>query len=129
MRGILELLSVSSRNAPSTASGCAAAAAVSGEDPVLMYLWEAVRRIARAIGADAFAPFIPTIIPPLLVAARAETRVTTVRFGPKSDLDSINEAASGGGAPPAADDDEDDEDFVHAEVGYAAVVKVKVRTS
>jgi hypothetical protein len=127
MRGIVELLAASSRGSMSAGGQ----SAVSGDDPVLMYLWEAVRRIARAIGAAAFAPFVPAVVPPLLVAARAETRVTRIKFGQKSDLEAVDAAANGVSGAASEDNDEDDdaddEDFVHAEDGYAAMVKVKVR--
>jgi len=87
MQGIVGLLGASSR-------GRSGEPAVSGDDPVLMFLWEAVRRIARVIGSEAFAPFVDAIVPQLLIATRAETRVTKIQFGPKTDLDMVADAAS-----------------------------------
>lgn len=123
MQGIVGLLGASSR-------GRSGEPAVSGDDPVLMFLWEAVRRIARVIGSEAFAPFVDAIVPQLLIATRAETRVTKIQFGPKTDLDMVADAATDAHATApvaAADDDEDDDDdeYTHEDAGHSAVIRVK----
>ena len=118
LRGIVGLLAASSR-------GRDGLTASSGDDPVLSFIWEAVRRIARTIGADRFSPFVDAIVPPLLVAARAETRVTTIHFGPKTDVDSAVNAAVGDVAAVDEDEDDDDDDYIHEDAGPSAVVRVK----
>ena len=44
-------------------------AGAAADDPVQSYCWDAVGRFAKLLGADDFAPYVPILAPPLLVAA------------------------------------------------------------
>lgn len=66
-----------------TQSGASQAGAAA-DDPVQSYCWDAVGRFAKLLGADDFAPYVPILAPPLLVAA---SQVGFIKILDESDND------------------------------------------
>ena len=94
----------------------------SGDDPLGGYMWEALGRIAGAIDAADFAPFLPAVMPPLLAAVNEETKTSVVSMG---ELTSAAEDKHHLPAAAAADDDDSDDGFLQMEGAGGQVVRVR----
>lgn len=111
------------------ASGGGKAGSGGGDDPVSMYMWAAVSRIASALGPADFAPFLPHVMPPLLESVCSETKTSVVTV---SDADAgvgsglgDDDLPGGGGGDSDADSDDDDDGFVDVDHIGGAVVRVR----
>ena len=78
------------------AAVAAAANAPPTDDPVPSYCWDALGRIAAVIGAEAFAPALPEIIPWLLKSAAADPSTVVAESSGGGDDDGGSEGGGGG---------------------------------
>jgi hypothetical protein len=104
------------------AAGAAYAASLLQEDdPVPRFMWEAVGRIAKTVGAEAFAPYLPVVLPPLLADLAKEAKVTVVRERHPDDADD--------GVGEEEEEEEEageDDEYTHLQKGRTVI---KVRTA
>jgi hypothetical protein len=123
--GILSLLGA----LQSERGGRADAPISAADDPVQSYCWDALGRIASFIGAEAFAPALPTLVPWLLAGADANPVVVTEAAGGAGDG-----GAGVGGGLLADGDEEDDDDAGDGGSGVESVTletgtRLRVRTA
>lgn len=112
-----------------TQSGVQAGAAA--DDPVQSYCWDAVGRFAKLLGAEDFAPYVPMLVPPLLVAASQVGFIKIVEdteddtgedeLASDSDSTSIRRGRSEGDE----DNDEVDEGIEEERTGDGKITQVK----
>ncbi|RYG41668.1 hypothetical protein EON68_02820, partial [archaeon] len=91
------------------------------DDPVPRFMWEAVGRIARTLGAAEFAPYLSVVLPPLV--EEVERKAELILVNKRAHDDGL-----GGDEEEEGDEEEDDEDgqFTHMQEGRQ---QLKVRTA
>lgn len=119
LQGIVGILQSLARERAGEAVGTAA------DDPVQSYCWDAIGRLAQALGPDEFQPYLPHIVPPLLTAAKADSSITTVE---KPEDDGLPGQSGGGDGSDDEDEDDGGEDGVAEMEGSDGKI-VRVRTA
>ena len=108
-------------------AAAAAANAPPADDPVPSYCWDALGRIAAVIGADAFAPALPELIPWLLKSASADPS-TVVPENNEGDDDEEVTSGGGGGGDGSGGGGGGNDDIEIDEINVGSV-RLRVRTA
>jgi hypothetical protein len=114
LKGCVALL-----NALAAERGAGAAAGVAADDPVQAYVWDALPRLAIALGPDEFGPFLQYLVPPLLVASANGACIAEIKG-----VDGAEEAAAA--LKQNEDDVEDGDDIVQTSKGKTLHVKTSL---
>lgn len=114
--GILQALQAEKAAKEAAAAGTGTAPVSSSADnPIQSYVWDTLGRLAKVLGQDAIAPYLPTILPPLLHAAAANTAEVVDADDDDGDVDEDEDEGEDGGAGGVA----------HVQKGDGTVIKVR----